>query len=200
MKNDMIFIPTFMVAAVSLLLFKDCKKPSQLSPPIPTAISAPSGAPSTTPPERVPAPLPLPTGAALATENAWQQIDDIGSLNGRWIGADQGDALPDGPTGGKIVMGGVRADFLQKKPGSVTPWNLTIFAPDKQHALSENMTLGCGFYEQVHQDTEQWRVAFCKGYGLSKEKSTPRRLMLRTKKNTLEISLGDTFNGIVVRP
>jgi hypothetical protein len=145
----------------------------------------------------------LPTPVPSASETPPQPSSDtravvaivlqtVNGLEGTWVGVD-GDALPDGPTGGKIVKGGSRIQFIEKKPGSITPWNLVAWVPVDGHMASDakdpkSMTIGCGFYPDLHDDV--WRVSFCKGYGLTGEKVVPERLELRKAGDVLSVDIG----------
>jgi len=201
-RKDLVFPLTFMGMALIFVGFGSCKKSAQPSIPGPvvTAVSSPlppvpSEKPIAAPPEGRMEPL--------VDTSSWETLPEIASLKGRWVGKEHGDAIPDGPGGGKIVAGGIRAEFTEKKPGSVTPWNLLIWAPAKGHMTSETVAMGCGFYETVHDDGKAaWRVAFCKGYGLSGEKSTPEKLELSVRSNNsdvLKLKVGDLIDEVLVR-
>ena len=89
----------------------------------------------------------------------WQTVEgeDYGQLVGRWVGVDNGDAIPKGMSGGTIVDGGYRVDIVQDKPKSKTPFNLTFWAPTFGHVRSDTISGACGFYPSGK--------VFCRGYG-----------------------------------
>lgn len=198
-RKDVVFALTFMGMALLFVVFSDCKKHPQ-PVPVPTTASSPippipSQKPVVAPPEEHMEPL--------GKTPSWEPLLEISQLKGRWVGKELGDAIPDGPGGGKIVKGGIRAEFTEKKLGSVTPWNLLIWAPAEGHMTSETIALGCGFYETIHDDQKgPWRVAFCKGYGLTGEKSTPEKLELSVQDNSMDVlrlKVGNLINELVIK-
>lgn len=88
---------------------------------------------------------------------------DASELIGTWIHSAHGDAIPKGPTGGKIVDQGVRIIFEQR-PKSKTPFNLKFWAPGFGHRTSATISGGCGFYPR--EPGAETMTAFCRGYGL----------------------------------
>lgn len=111
----------------------------------------PPPAPSVPP---APAP-PAPPGTLLAPGD-WPV--------GIWISAAGGDAIPRGPTGGKVVEGGARFEFVKGRPGSKTPWNVVFWLPAPGHTDAKTISGACGYYPSG--------TAFCKGYGLSGDHSS----------------------------
>ena len=102
---------------------------------------------------------PGPVPDASSPTVRWDVMSpDLHRLQGRWVSADRGDAIPGGPFGGKIVQGGVRAEFEHNRRGSRTPWNVVWWGPKDGHTSSTTISGGCGFYDSG--------VAYCRGYGL----------------------------------
>jgi hypothetical protein len=132
-------------------------------------------------------PAPKPKASAKPKEEEpkapkWNPVHGGGDLDwlpGTWISTETGDAIPKGPTGGKIVKGGVRVKFAHKRLGSKTPWNITFWAPKDGHMKSETIGGGCGLYPPEPGE-EEWS-AYCRGYGLE----TPDKAHITSAKLTL---------------
>ena len=114
------------------------------------------------------APPPKPSSPPSAAASSVPVVPreepiDASELIGTWIHAAHGDAIPKGPTGGKIVDQGVRVIFEQR-PTSKTPFNLKFWAPRSGHRTSATISGGCGFYPR--EPDSKTMTAFCRGYGL----------------------------------
>lgn len=172
-------------------------QPSAPSPATPAsshdcpAVSAPTA--SAEPPQ--PAPTASATASAAPTPPEapkWGQVasEDWGKvLLGRWVGVEKGDAIPAGPTGGKMVEGGIRLD-ITKRADSKTPFNLLFWAPAEGHMTASVVSGGCGFYPSG--------TAFCKGYGLDGDKATKTTLFFEITQEceTAYCHLRVTINGM----
>lgn len=149
-----------------------------------TTVSVPSSAP---------APAPAPEEhEPVVEDDEWYAVVEYDNIEGRWIGAEHGDAIPDGPAGGTIVQGGFRADIVRDRPGSKTPWNLTFWAPKEGHLGSDTISGGCGFYPYSFRDKSS--TAFCRGYGLLEDEATRTSIVIEGTEDTM---LRITVTGIV---
>ena len=185
-----------LVVALSALALA-CKSEPVKPAPVPAPVATPSvsSAPVL---ESLPPPPAAVDAATEATSVTWEVLPSLDGLAGRWVGVTAGDAIPQGPTGGKIVPGGVRLDIVEKRPGSVTPWNLTAWVPKEGHMKADTINIGCGFYPDLHDG--EWRVAYCKGYGLPGPKSKEQRLVLKKSGEKLQVKVGDLFEVEVKKP
>lgn len=112
------------------------------------------------------------TSPAVHSTKTWKTLTGMSTLHGKWVHHTKGDALDHG----KLIKGGARIIFSQN-PDSRTPWNLRFWVPKDGHMSSETVSGGCGFYEEVHDDS--WRTAFCKGYGMDEGKGAKLELVLQ---------------------
>lgn len=179
------------------LLLLGCKTEPAKPLPMPASASvAPSASSASVLESLPPPPSTVVDAAPEAAAEVWEVLPSLDGLSGRWVGVDKGDAIPQGPTGGKIVEGGARFEFVEKRPGSVTPWNLTAWVPKEGHMGSDSISIGCGFYPTLH---EEWRVAYCRGYGLPGLKSQEERLVLKKSGDKLQVQIGDLISIAVKR-
>ena len=162
---------------LALLLLMSCQSgpTNVVPPPAPAAsVSASAALPDVPPP-------PVKE-IEEKVEVQWEPVkskEELEKLTGRWVDAVSGDAIPQGPMGGKIVHGGVRVELVEGKPGSKTPFNVTFWAPKDGHTDSNTISGGCGFYTTFvlsPGNGNQWVTdAYCRGYGLPEQKSAHHR-------------------------
>lgn len=133
----------------------------------------------------------------------WTDLD-LQDLAGTWVDEEHGDALV---RGGLIPLG-VRAIFVEAKPGSKTPWNLELWAPRQGHMMATNVSLGCGFYRQLHPGETggdaPFRRAFCRGYGLAPGDSHATTIRLEKRKEgdaivAIRVRIGSIIDEVLVR-
>ena len=185
------------IALPAVLLLSACQpEPASKEAPAPAAPAAPSAsaapaAPAAPAGSAAPAGpkgpvVPPPRSWELVLEDGWGEL-----LPGTWVDETNGDAIPNGPAGGKIVPGGVRAVFVQKRAGSKTPWNVTFWAPRDGHLTAATISGGCGFYPSGK--------AFCRGYGiLANGKAMSTMLKVETSPTTNDFpTLHLTISGIL---
>lgn len=187
-------------ATLSTVTRPRCPEEAQAPPP-PAADSVPgAAAPSVS---SLPARTPLPAEPSL-----WEPID-LRALGGRWVGAARGDAIrgSDGGRFGRNLMpGGYRADFVEDRKGSKTPWNVQIWAPREGHMEADTVSMGCGFYRTLHQADAKdasvaFRKAFCRGYGLEPGDAHPTTIVLEksTRNERIRVRVGHYIDAELVR-
>jgi hypothetical protein len=147
------------------------------------------------------------TSASTVPPANWLPVNDagLGALTGTWISELSGDAIPDGPKGGKVVDGGVRVQIKRNKKGSKTPYSLTFWAPKDGHRDGGTISGGCGFYEDIHEggkdhggNLADWRAAYCRGYG-KEHGSIVSHLTLETDGMRLRLSLDGWLSTAILK-
>lgn len=159
--------------------------------------TAPSSRPSADPSARaaVDARAPL-----AVTSSPWVQLD-LRKLHGTWIGALRGDAI----VAHALVPGAYRAEFVEGRAKSKTPWNMKIWAPRAGHMEADTVIMGCGFYRALHEMADggaPWRKAYCRGYGLpaGAPQATTMRLESHTDSDRIRVRIGSYIDAELVRP
>lgn len=160
--------------------------------------------PSSSAPKEDPAIPPLPSADTsdrpLVPTPEWEQAD-LQGLAGTWVDEKHGDAL----AAGALIPGGVRAEFVEGRKDSKTPWNVVVHAPGPGHVTSDTVILGCGFYRDLHHgrtvEEVAFRSAFCRGYGLRPGDAHATTIRLEERADgALRLRIGSLLDEVLVRP
>jgi hypothetical protein len=137
-------------------------------------------------------------------EPQWELVRisyDLERLVGRWVDEENGDAIPDGPTGGTVVKGGVRLDIVHKRKGSKTPFNLTFWAPREGHLKSDTISGGCGFYPRKGGELQLDIDTYCRGYGLPETKAHRVGMVIEANgRGLIKVRIGEILDETLKRP
>lgn len=175
---------------LGLLALTACEEPSRAPAPAPAPVQATVSVPAPAPEAAAPAPVPEPD--PIVEDDEWYTVIEYDNIEGRWIGAEHGDAIPGGPLGGDIVEGGLRVEIVKDREGSKTPWNMTFWAPKEGHLGSDTISGGCGFYPYSFPDKHS--TAFCRGYGIAGEEAMRTQLVIEGTEDT---RLRITVTGLI---